>query len=191
MVLIGVGEALSPGYASAANMLQLLKLSSFLGIVSIGQTLVILAGGIDLSVAWVLTGAAFALTTVTRGQNSGILTGLLAALAVGAGVAKLRISKSRTLLAGGGHPGGCKRMTGDGIVRDLSRHRPSPRKSPLHSRAGPTFRRRVTGKPQQLHRRRRRRLLAPAGLGGRRQIPGTLVVGETAAEFVAAGCRFL
>jgi ribose transport system permease protein len=100
VVLIGVGEALSPGYASAANMLQLLKLSSFLGIVSIGQTLVILAGGIDLSVAWVLTGAAFAFTTVTRGQNSGILTGLLAALAVGAGVgavngvgvAKLRIS---------------------------------------------------------------------------------------------------
>lgn len=55
VVLIGVGEALSPGYASAANMLQLLKLSSFLGIVSIGQTLVIPAGGIDLSVAWVLT----------------------------------------------------------------------------------------------------------------------------------------
>jgi ribose transport system permease protein len=100
LVLVGVGEALSPGYASAANMLQLLKLSSFLGIVSIGQTLVILAGGIDLSVAWVLTGAAFAFTTVTRGQNSGILAGLLAALAVGAGVgavngigvAKLRIS---------------------------------------------------------------------------------------------------
>jgi ribose transport system permease protein len=100
LLLIGVGEALSPGYASAANMLQLLKLSSFLGIVSIGQTLVILAGGIDLSVAWVLTGAAFAFTTVTRGQNAGILAGLLAALAVGAGVglvngvgvAKLRIS---------------------------------------------------------------------------------------------------
>ena len=71
LLLIGIGEALSPGYASAANMLQLLKLSSFLGIVSIGQTLVILAGGIDLSVAWVLTGAAFAFTTVTRGQNRG------------------------------------------------------------------------------------------------------------------------
>ena len=102
-----------------------------------------------------------------------------------------KAAKSRTLLAGGGHPGGYKRMTGDGIVRDLSRHRPSLRKSPLHSRAGPTFRWRVTGKPQQLHRRRRRRRQAPAGLGGRRQIPGTLVVGETAAEFVAAGCRFL
>jgi ribose transport system permease protein len=100
VILIGIGEVLSPGYASAANMLQLLKLSSFLGIISIGQTLVILAGGIDLSVAWVLTGAAFAFTTVTRGQAAAILPGLLAALAVGAGVgvvngvgvAKLRIS---------------------------------------------------------------------------------------------------
>jgi ribose transport system permease protein len=100
LALIGIGEALSPGYASAENMLQLLKLSSFLGIIAIGQTLVILAGGIDLSVAWVLTGAAFAFTTVTRGQTAEILPGLLAALAVGAGVgvvngfgvAKLRIS---------------------------------------------------------------------------------------------------
>src|SRR6185437_14458582 len=39
-----------------------------------------------------------------------------------------KAAKSRTLLAGGGHPGGYKRMTGEGIVRDLSRHRPSPRK---------------------------------------------------------------
>lgn len=100
VVLIGIGEVLSPGYASAANMLQLLKLSSFLGIISIGQTLVILAGGIDLSVAWVLTGSAFAFTTVTQGRSDAILPGLLAALAVGAGVgmvngvgvAKLRIS---------------------------------------------------------------------------------------------------
>lgn len=100
LILIGVGEILSPGYASATNMLQLLKLSSFLGIIAIGQTLVILAGGIDLSVAWVLTGAAFAFTTASHGQGALILQGLLAALAVGAGVglvngvgiAKLRIS---------------------------------------------------------------------------------------------------
>lgn len=100
LLLIGLGEVLSPGYASVANMLQLLKLSSFLGIIAIGQTLVILAGGIDLSVAWVLTGAAFAFTTVSQGHAAQILPGLLAALAVGAGVglvngfgvARLRIS---------------------------------------------------------------------------------------------------
>ncbi|MDA8253543.1 MAG: ABC transporter permease [Rhodospirillales bacterium] len=100
VVLIGIGEVLSPGYASAQNMLQLLKLSSFLGIIAVGQTLVILAGGIDLSVAWVLTGAAFAFTTVSQGQASRIVPAILAALAVGAGsglvngvgVAKLRIS---------------------------------------------------------------------------------------------------
>ena len=100
LILIGIGEVMSPGYASAKNMLQLLKLSSFLGIIAVGQTLVILAGGIDLSVAWVLTGAAFAFTTVTQGHAAQIVPGLLAALAVGAGVgvvngigvAKLRIA---------------------------------------------------------------------------------------------------
>jgi len=86
LILIGIGEVLSPGYASAKNMLQLLKLSSFLGIIAVGQTLVILAGGIDLSVAWVLTAAAFAFTTVTQGHAALIVQGLLAALAVGAGV---------------------------------------------------------------------------------------------------------
>lgn len=100
LILIGIGEVLSPGYASTKNMLQLLKLSSFLGIIAVGQTLVILAGGIDLSVAWVLTAAAFAFTTVTQGHAAQIVPGLLAALAVGAGVgavngigvARLRIS---------------------------------------------------------------------------------------------------
>lgn len=100
IVLIAIGEVLSPGYASTQNMLQLLKLSSFLGLIAVGQTLVILAGGIDLSVAWVLTGAAFAFTTISEGHATRIVPALFGALAVGGGaglvngfgVAKLRIS---------------------------------------------------------------------------------------------------
>lgn len=100
VLLVVVGEILSPGFGSTNNMFQLVKLSSFMGIVAIGQTLVILTGGIDLSVAWVLTGAAFAFTTIDQGRDAAILPALAAALCVGAaagfvngfGVAKLSIS---------------------------------------------------------------------------------------------------
>lgn len=98
--LLIVGELLAPGFATAANVLQLLKLSSFLGIAAIGETLVILTGGIDLSIAWVLAGAAVVFTDLCGGRNDHLLVATLAALAVGGvagllngiGVAKLRIS---------------------------------------------------------------------------------------------------
>jgi ribose transport system permease protein len=100
VVLVAVGEVLSPGFASLNNMLQLAKLASFMGIVAIGQTLVILTGGIDLSVAWTLTGAAFAFTTIDQGQTERIPQAIAGALAVGVviglangfGVARLRIA---------------------------------------------------------------------------------------------------
>ena len=91
---------LSPGFASLNNMLQLAKLASFIGIVAIGQTLVILTGGIDLSVAWTLTGAAFAFTTIDQGRTERIsrrsrvrlAVGVVIGLANGFGVARLRIA---------------------------------------------------------------------------------------------------
>ncbi len=100
VALVVIGEVLSPGFASLNNMLQLAKLASFMGIVAIGQTLVILTGGIDLSVAWTLTGAAFAFTTIDQGDAARIPEALVGALAVGVvtgllngfGVARLRIA---------------------------------------------------------------------------------------------------
>jgi ribose transport system permease protein len=100
VILVVIGQILSPRFASLNNMMQLAKLASFMGIVAIGQTIVILTGGIDLSVAWTLTGAAFAFTTIDQGMAARIPEAAAGALAVGVaiglingiGVAKLRVA---------------------------------------------------------------------------------------------------
>ena len=100
LLLIGIGALLAPGFASAGNILQLLKLSSFLGLAAIGQTVVMLTGGIDLSLAWVLTGSAVVFTDICDGKDANIFPAAMAAIGIGLatgfanglGVAKLRIS---------------------------------------------------------------------------------------------------
>ena len=69
LLLVFVGERLAPGFATVANMLQLAKLASFLGLAAIGQTIVMLTGGIDLSIAWVLTASAVVFTGVCDGRT--------------------------------------------------------------------------------------------------------------------------
>ena len=99
-VLIFVGDRLAPGFATSANILQLLKLASFLGLVAIGQTIVMLTGGIDLSIAWVLTASAVVFTAICDGHDANIIPAAAAAISVGVitgffngfGVVKLRIS---------------------------------------------------------------------------------------------------
>lgn len=75
--------AVSPGYADPAQVAGLLQLGTILGVVAIGQTLVILLGGIDLSVGAVVTLANLATAAVVNGQDGRILHGLLASLAIG------------------------------------------------------------------------------------------------------------
>jgi ribose/xylose/arabinose/galactoside ABC-type transport system permease subunit len=55
LALLAVSAAVSPRSFNAQDLLNLAKQSSSLGIVSIGQTLVILTGGIDLSVGSTIT----------------------------------------------------------------------------------------------------------------------------------------
>lgn len=100
IVLIVIGNSVAPGFAGASNILQLLKVAAFLGLVSIGQTLVMLTGGIDLSIAWVLTASAVVFTGICDGNDANIVPAAAAALCVGLvtgfangfGVVKLRIS---------------------------------------------------------------------------------------------------
>lgn len=100
LILIGVGERMAPGFATAPNILQLLKLASFLGLAAIGQTVVMLTGGIDLSIAWVLTASAVVFTGICNGHDANIVPAAAAAISVGLvtgflngfGVVKLRIS---------------------------------------------------------------------------------------------------
>lgn len=55
VVLYAITVAVAPGYLAGSQIGSLLQLAALLGIVAIGQTLVILVGGIDLSVSAVIT----------------------------------------------------------------------------------------------------------------------------------------
>lgn len=63
LVLFTAATVYSPGFASANNIGALLTQASLIGLVGLGQTLVIIGGGIDLSIPWVVNGAAV-LTTI-------------------------------------------------------------------------------------------------------------------------------
>lgn len=125
-LLLFIGDRLAPGFATAPNVLQLLKIGAFLGLVAFGLTLVMLVGGIDLSVAWTLTGSALVFTAVCAGQDGNTLMAVGASLAVGLvvgavngfGIVKLKISPivmtlamnnimlGATLVYSGGTPSG-------------------------------------------------------------------------------------
>jgi ribose transport system permease protein len=78
------GAFLHPGFAGWTSLRAMLVVASFIGFVAAGQMLVVLVGGIDLSMPWVLNGAAIVLTTTSLGQTSRLPLALLAALGVGA-----------------------------------------------------------------------------------------------------------
>ena len=54
IVLAVVANIINPGFLSAGNLYSIMKQVSFLGIACIGQTLIILTGGIDLSLRYVI-----------------------------------------------------------------------------------------------------------------------------------------
>ncbi len=100
VLLLLTGQALAPGFISVPNVMQMMALSAFLGIVAFGETVVILTGGIDLSVAWVVTGAGVVFTSLAAGTNAHLApalaaalgVGLVAGLANGVGIARFGIS---------------------------------------------------------------------------------------------------
>ncbi|MBG6142743.1 ribose transport system permease protein [Labrenzia sp. EL_142] len=99
-LLIIAGSFFFPQILTFDYLTQQLQIAAFLGLLATGATIVILLGHIDLSVPWVLTGAAI-LATALVGSGDPLLTALAvpAALAFGAligivngiGVAILRI----------------------------------------------------------------------------------------------------
>ena len=100
VLLIIAGSFFFPQILTAGYLTQQLQIAAFLGLLATGATVVILLGHIDLSVPWVLTGAAI-LSTALVGTGNPVLSALAvpAALAFGAligvinglGVAILRI----------------------------------------------------------------------------------------------------
>ena len=109
LALAGVGAAVSGEFVAGSNLRQLSVFASFIGIAAIGQTFVIIAGGLDLSVPWLIAFGGIQLSLLAdRGVPSwwGLLIVLVAGGLVGAvnglGVAWLRVTPIVMTLAVGG-----------------------------------------------------------------------------------------
>ncbi len=86
LALLAVTSLFSPGFLSPGHLRSIAVLAAFIGIVALGQTFVIIGGGIDLSVPWVLNSAAVLVTLVANGQNGPLLWAMPLLLAAGAAV---------------------------------------------------------------------------------------------------------
>jgi len=86
IILLFLGNFISPGFASPNQIVSLLIVASLLGIISAGQNLVILGGreGIDLSVGGVVSIAAVVAGNLMDGSNAAILPAVVVTLFVGA-----------------------------------------------------------------------------------------------------------
>lgn len=87
IVLVLVAAAIAPGALSAVSFSSVLPFTAFLAIVSLGQMLVIMTGGIDLSVPSVMTLTALVVVGTAAGSDGraaqGVLTGLAVAGLIG------------------------------------------------------------------------------------------------------------
>lgn len=100
MIMLVVVNFLRPGFASPDNLRNLSVQAGIIGLISLGQTMVILIGGIDLSIPWNLNAAALLLSLSTGTNSSHLLWSVPAVLALstvvgtinGLGVALLGIS---------------------------------------------------------------------------------------------------
>lgn len=94
-----VAGLLKPGFARPGHLRYLLELAAVMGIVAAGQTIVVIAAGIDLSVASVITFAAMMLPLLTAGWDPTGLSAVAAVLALttavglvnGLGIVLLRV----------------------------------------------------------------------------------------------------
>lgn len=81
LVLFLVGSATVSGFATGSNVLSILLLASFTGIVAMGQNVAILLGGIDLSIPYVITMADI-LVPYLDGHHWPFVTSLILVLAI-------------------------------------------------------------------------------------------------------------
>src|SRR5260370_11324785 len=79
VVLFAILSAVAPNFLSTRNLLNILSNNATVGIISLGMTLVIIAGGFDLSVGAVfaLSGVAAAWLAIHLGTPLGLSLGML------------------------------------------------------------------------------------------------------------------
>jgi ribose transport system permease protein len=81
--LLLAAEVISPGFFGASHMNSVLRQAAFLGIVAIGQTLVIIAGGIDLSIAPLISLANVMSAQIMDGKDANLLAAVVVVLLIG------------------------------------------------------------------------------------------------------------
>lgn len=83
VVLLILSVIVRPGYLNFNNIQILSSQVAVLGFVTIGQSLVILTGGMDLSVPWMFTIAGFLAANLSNGDNSKVVYVIPIVLVVG------------------------------------------------------------------------------------------------------------
>ena len=83
VVLLAAAEVLSPGFLAAQHMETVMRQVAFLGIVAIGQTLVILTGGIDLSIQNTLVLSNVVSAQIMAGEPENALPALIVSILIG------------------------------------------------------------------------------------------------------------
>jgi len=73
LVMLVVATLFRPSFGSIEHLRTLAIDASIIGFVALGQTFVILTGGIDLSIPWTLNSAAILLTLLTGGKDDALI----------------------------------------------------------------------------------------------------------------------
>ena len=81
---IVLAAIVSPVFFQPRNLFNILRQASALGILAVGQTVVVISGGIDLSVAAVMQLAGVSVAEITKGTNTYVWLALPTVLATGA-----------------------------------------------------------------------------------------------------------
>jgi ribose transport system permease protein len=84
LLLYLVSGLISPGMFRYGQIINILQVAAFLGVVATGQTLAVLTGGIDLSVAGVVTMANILSTSIMAGRAGNALIAMTVCLLVSA-----------------------------------------------------------------------------------------------------------
>lgn len=82
VILALVANFLNPGFLAISHMGAIFRQMAFLGIVCIGQTLVILTGGIDLSISYVLVLCNVVSAQIINGKNGNTLKAFMVCLLI-------------------------------------------------------------------------------------------------------------
>jgi ribose/xylose/arabinose/galactoside ABC-type transport system permease subunit len=77
-----VSGLISPAMFQWSQVLNILQVASFLGVIALGQTIVVLTGGIDLSQAGIVTLTNIVATSLMLGQNDQIAYALTVCIAI-------------------------------------------------------------------------------------------------------------